>query len=234
MNSQTLLDSLCEIYQIMPEYQDIWGKRHLASQETRQQLLAAMDVPTETEAVMQQALARAEAAAWRGTLPPVQVVWENEYSIQIKLGIAETQANSLFSWTLVQEDGRRHSGEFRPADLDLWRQQLLEGERWQRRTLVLSEVPDSGYHTLELQNLEHPDTPAAIMSLIVAPRSCYQPEAVSSGRRIWGPAIQLYALRSARNWGHWRFYRSCACARIFSADGSRPGGIEPTACTVSP
>lgn len=76
MNSQTLLDSLCEIYQIMPEYQDFWGKHHLASQETRQRLLAAMDVPTETEEAMQQALARAEAVEWRCALPPVLLVWD--------------------------------------------------------------------------------------------------------------------------------------------------------------
>ena len=39
------------------------------------------------------------------------------------------------------------------------------------------------------------------MLLIVAPNACYQPEAVRDDGRTWGPAVQLYTLRSERNWG---------------------------------
>ena len=39
------------------------------------------------------------------------------------------------------------------------------------------------------------------MSLVVAPPSCYLPQAVGEAGRVWGPALQLYALRSRRNWG---------------------------------
>jgi (1->4)-alpha-D-glucan 1-alpha-D-glucosylmutase len=41
----------------------------------------------------------------------------------------------------------------------------------------------------------------AEMLLIVAPNACYQPEAVRDDGRTWGPAVQLYTLRSERNWG---------------------------------
>ena len=200
MSSRTALDRLCQHYHIASEYQDIWGKRHLASEQTRRALLAAMGVLTETGEVMQQALARAEAADWRRALPPVQVVWEDKDSIRVQVGVAETQASHQLRWLLVQEDGKQHSGVFRPADLDLSGQQALQGETWQRRVLRLSCVPGSGYHRLELHDPGQPDTALANMSLIVAPRSCYQPEAVRNGGRVWGPAVQLYAVRSVRNW----------------------------------
>ena len=37
--------------------------------------------------------------------------------------------------------------------------------------------------------------------LIVAPARCYSPPLLAGGARVWGLALQLYALRSARNWG---------------------------------
>jgi (1->4)-alpha-D-glucan 1-alpha-D-glucosylmutase len=39
------------------------------------------------------------------------------------------------------------------------------------------------------------------MTLIVVPERCHQPPALEDGGRIWGPAVQLYAVRSMRNWG---------------------------------
>src|SRR5213592_3766053 len=33
------------------------------------------------------------------------------------------------------------------------------------------------------------------------PGRCYEPEYFASGARAWGFAVQLYGLRSARNWG---------------------------------
>src|SRR5215510_7871004 len=35
----------------------------------------------------------------------------------------------------------------------------------------------------------------------VSPGRCYQPEFLERGGRVWGFTLQLYGLRSARNWG---------------------------------
>ena len=42
---------------------------------------------------------------------------------------------------------------------------------------------------------------AAVLTLIIVPRRCYTPPALEGSGRVWGPALQLYALRSGRNWG---------------------------------
>ena len=227
MSSQTLLDRLCERYHIAPEYQDIWGQRHIVSQETRQRLLTAMDVSTDTEESMQQALSRAETAVWRRALPPVLVFWEGEDAVHIQLGIAEPQVNHRFRWLLMQEDGKQQRGEFHPADLDLTGQQVVAGEIWQRRNLVVSGLPGSGYHRLELHDLEQPDTAAATMLLIVAPRTCYQPAAVRSGGQVWGPTIQLYAVRSARNWGIGDFTDLVRVLEFSAEAGAGLVGLNP-------
>lgn len=227
MNARTLLDQLCERYHITPEYQDIWGNRQPTVPQTQHALLAAMGVPTETEAAMQQALAQAEAADWRRFLPPVQVIDESGDAIRIQLGVTTGQASRRFSWTVVQEDGQRHSGEFCPAELELRGEQTVEGETWQHRMLVLPGVAAIGYHRLELHRLEQPDSPPATMSLVVAPRSCYQPEAVRNGGRVWGPAIQLYALRSARNWGIGDFTDLVRLLEFSARAGAALVGLSP-------
>jgi (1->4)-alpha-D-glucan 1-alpha-D-glucosylmutase len=201
MSTRTLLERLCEHYRIAPEYFDIWGRHHPASEQTRRSLLAAMGVPTGTGEAMEQALARVEAAEWTRILPPVQVVREGEESVRLRICLRASQAEHHFRWLVAEEEGARHNGEFRAADLELRGQKNLEGETRESRELVLSAIPGCGYHRLELHDLQQPEAPPATMSIIVTPRTCYQPEVMRGGGRVWGPAIQLYALRSARNWG---------------------------------
>jgi len=93
--------------------------------------------------------------------------------------------------------------------------------------LVLPGVAAIGYHRLELHQLEQPDSPAATMSLIVTPRNCYQPEAVRNGGRVWGPAIQLYALRSARNWGIGDFTDLIRILEFSAQAGAALVGLNP-------
>jgi hypothetical protein len=76
MTDRALLDRLCRCYGIAPEYTDIWGRSHPTSAETQRALLAAMDVPAETKADLEHALADYERRAWGNVLAPVQVVQE--------------------------------------------------------------------------------------------------------------------------------------------------------------
>ena len=56
---------------------------------------------------------------------------------------------------------------------------------------------------------------------------CFVPTALAEGRRIWGLSIQLYALRSARNWGVGDFTDLAAFARIAANAGAKIVGINP-------
>ena len=55
--------------------------------------------------------------------------------------------------------------------------------------------------------------------LIVAPRQAYQGDPAAP-RRMWALAVQLYALRSRRNWGHGDFSDLIELIEV----ASRPGG----------
>jgi len=58
-----------------------------------------------------------------------------------------------------------------------------------------------GYHSLSLEASGPRDTQHATMAVIVVPSSSYLHPRVRGSRRAWGLTIQLYGLRSRRNWG---------------------------------
>src|SRR6185503_9850514 len=84
----------------------------------------------------------------------------------------------------------------------------------------------SGYHRIQLSAPGHREVPHAEMSLIVAPSRCYLPEAVTRGRG-WGPMVNLYALRSSRNWGIGDFSDLLALIELGARHGASMVGVNP-------
>ena len=70
------------------------------------------------------------------------------------------------------------------------------------------------------------------MTLIVAPPSCYQPEAVQGEGRVWGPTVQLYGLRSRRNWGIGDFGDLRALVDLSAEAGGGSSRGQSPACPV--
>ncbi|MGR9014584.1 MAG: malto-oligosyltrehalose synthase, partial [Gammaproteobacteria bacterium] len=99
---------------------------------------------------------------------------------------------------LTREDGSRQEGFFQPSELEVTDIRQIDGEPYERGLLRLPICPDPGYHRL---TVHAPDNTEADMTLIVVPSTGYQPQALAEGGRIYGPALQLYTLRSQRNWG---------------------------------
>ena len=63
--------------------------------------------------------------------------------------------------------------------------------------------------------------------IIVAPQQAYQLPACASGRRIWLIAVQLYGIRSERNWGHGDFTDLADLVRLASESGAGGIGLNP-------
>jgi len=64
-------------------------------------------------------------------------------------------------------------------------------------------------------------------NLLPRPQSCYQPEFLERGGRTWGFAVQLYGLRSARNWGIGDFGDLRALIETSAALGAGLVGLNP-------
>ncbi len=205
MLNQHLLDRLCALSGIEPEYLDIWGNRHVTSEETKQALLAAMHIDANSAADLERAVAECEAQSWRNMLAPVQVITETHTAHQVALTIPLTMARNVFEWRLTLESGETSGGRCTPAELIVLEQRQIVDVSFVRYGLPLPFALASGYHRLEIdaaaEGLETEGSQHSVMRLIVVPSACYLPPALTGDGRVWGLAVQLYALRSQRNWG---------------------------------
>lgn len=224
MIDSTPLDRLCVCYGIATEYTDIWGRPHPVSEETKRALLAEMGVTAETEAGLVQALEEAEMRAWGRLLPPVQVVRETGGTLGITLTVPAAHAHERLRWSLTEEHGEQHEGEFCLELLERLEHKKVAGTSFIRCLLPLSQGLPAGYHRLEL---EGPKDLRASMPLIVAPLRCYQPPALTGEGRIWGLTVQLYGLRSQRNWGIGDFTDLKGLVEFAAGIGADIVGVNP-------
>ncbi|MGH8751048.1 MAG: 4-alpha-glucanotransferase [Burkholderiales bacterium] len=199
MTDPHALDRLCALYGIAVEYTDQLGRHIVVPRATKIALLAAMGVRADSSADATRALEEREDQAWRRILAPVQVVRENEKPICIGLTLPAAQAARQLVWTLTLENGEQLRGLIRAHELMRLAERKIAGHAYVNYGFDLPHTPGCGYHRFELAG--DGLTLNESMSLIVAPLTCYQPPVLSGINRVWGLAVQLYALRSRRNWG---------------------------------
>ena len=216
----TPLDRLCELTGIAPDYSDIWGKRHPVSDETRVALLAAMGVDVHD---LHRAAEELGNRDWLAGLRRVQVVEASAHPYRISLYLPARHEQQLHAWTLRLENGHTQLGELRPAELDHIAERSVRAERYVEVSFVLRQRLPMGYHQVAV---EGPGLRTS-MQLIVAPSTCYQPAAVKGDGRVWGAALQLYAVRSQRNWGIGDLTDLKAIIERSGAVGAGFAGVNP-------
>ncbi|MCZ7654796.1 MAG: 4-alpha-glucanotransferase [Rhodocyclaceae bacterium] len=225
MSETPPLERLAALCGIEADYHDIWGKRHLTSDRTRRLLLAAMGVPPDADPAR---LAEdIENRDWRRPLPPVHVMRQTDAPHAIEISVPAGWARENFNWTLNLEQGARHGGQFRPRDLEAAGERSIGGATFQRFRLPLPPIGETGYHRLELERPGQDAAQPAQMTLIVVPADCYRPEALRNGGRVWGPAVQLYGVRSRRNWGIGDFGDVAALLDLAAESGAGIVGLNP-------
>jgi 4-alpha-glucanotransferase len=90
--------------------------------------------------------------------------------------------------------------------------------------LILPENLPTGLLRLRVAHIDGSSTEEA--TLIVCPARAYQGEA-SGPRRMWALAVQLYSVRSARNWGHGDFTDLLALVDLAADLGASGVGLNP-------
>ena len=221
-----LIERLAELAGIQPLYQDIWGHTHHASVATKQALLAAMGIACGDETQARESLERWWQAPWQRLLPAVSVHTVGESLLRVTLRLPARDLGRNARWRLTLEGGGSHAEAFRPETLArLERAGLPDGEYL---ALALDLPPSCcatpGYHRLEV---DLDGQASAGMSLIVCPATCYQPPAVSGERRAWGVSVQLYGVRSARNWGMGDFTDLAKLVDWAAGAGAALVGVNP-------
>jgi (1->4)-alpha-D-glucan 1-alpha-D-glucosylmutase len=192
MTFDSPLQQLADLAGIVSEYHDIWGNLHAASDSTRVGLLRAMGVACDNETEIAAALANWQTRHWRQRLAPVQVAPAGQ-APRVQLHLPASEMATRLRWTLTLEDGADAdlSDEFLPADLPQLASSEIDGAQWHALGLDLPAIDRPGYHQLRIGDSQ--------LSLILHPPRCHR--ALDENQRVWGLSLQLYGVRSARNWG---------------------------------
>ncbi|PHM38944.1 4-alpha-glucanotransferase [Xenorhabdus mauleonii] len=178
------LDELATEAGIASEFINAYGKPQAIPAEIRHRILHAMnaDIPVERPVF------HSNTSTQTASLPDVIVLLQGQ---EINLPLDDTNS---YQWQIQTEQGE------------------VFHSRCQYH-FTLSTILPLGYHTLTLIPEVEPESssqrqsnPARSMQpqsvqLIVAPERCYEPQAITHGEKLWGACIQLYTLRSEKNWG---------------------------------
>ena len=198
--SEELLDQLFNRLGIEKEFFDYRGIRHVSSPAVRRQLVEAMGYSLTSERDARQVLQQLDWLPWLQGIPPVAVLHEH-WEKAIEIHIPEAKHAMLARWQIRCEQGRLLEGDF-IADKEVFLEEaVVEGRLLHKYRLHLPNDIPTGYHKLTLRFAQTSRLADRVCYLIVAPRKCFQPPALESGKRIWGLSVQLYSLRSDRNWG---------------------------------
>jgi (1->4)-alpha-D-glucan 1-alpha-D-glucosylmutase len=220
---RTALERLAERQGVALDYHDIWGNRHHAAPGSLAAILAAMGVPAPDEAAAEAALREDDAAHWRRVLPPVMVVRADRPPVRVRLTLSTALDGATLGWRIREESGVEHGGELVPGALPALESATC-GAAYVTRDLVLPVTPPLGYHRLEIV---HAGETLAAMPLVVVPRECYVPPALAGGARVWGLAVQLYAMRSERNWGIGDLTDLRTLVELWGTRGAALVGVNP-------
>jgi len=226
MNDGRHLDELCRALGIQQRYTDQAGDPHEVSDATLHAMLAALGHPVRDEAEAAQALRMIERQSVEAMVPPTILLRPGHDALLVPLTLPKHD-EARFYWRLVTEEGATYGSETRIGTLPLLGALSIDGEPWERRSLALPPNLPLGYHRLELRL---PDAPNRIATthLILAPARAYLPPSLEQdSRRLWGIALQLYALRSDRNWGIGDFTDLRQLVKAAAAAGADFVGLNP-------
>lgn len=217
----TALHRLARAHGIALEYRNAWGKAQRISDDTLRAVLAAMHVDVATDDAVMRALEALDFARCRQCLPPMSVVREDLRPWRIGVNLPPSYRSQALAWRVIAEDG----GEYRFAipDAEMSVASASHGPCAAVR-LPLDAPLSIGYHTIELcangARIAHG-------VLAVAPARCHRPAALRNGGRAWGVAVQLYGVRSARNFGMGDFTDLANLVARVGAEGADVVGVNP-------
>ena len=189
MKQDNALKQVAEMARIADSYVSAWGDEAKVADETIRRLLASLGYDTTNDETL---LKSAEKKHKQDVLDPVLVVRDGE-PIEVALNLGASARESEFSWRLDTEQGEVLEGYLQS--------QIVRDDRKEGGPLVFALPSDIawGYHKLTISRKRR-KAPYE-MTLIVTPKACYKQDAIVNGKKMWGPSVQLYTLRTQHNWG---------------------------------
>jgi 4-alpha-glucanotransferase len=205
-----LINELSEMCGIIPEYWDIFGKKHIASIETKKAILRAMGINADSTEEVAREILRIKALPWTCFIEPVHVVSINNLPLKIPvyMPVDEGQEGLItLSWQVSNKDNPSfpaNSGGLSGNSIIIEEQKWINGTRYIKSYIELGGELHGEYNIGYYSINASCRTPETVLNrtsrLIITPDACYVPPELEAGK-AWGLCINLYSIRSFKNWG---------------------------------
>lgn len=195
----SLIEQLVQARGIESEYIDAWGTRAVIKQESKEKILEAMGYPVGDETALLAKINEETEQNWLRVVDPVTVVRTGE-NTQLLIKLPIDFANDTLVLKITQGKRTIQEFEFVAVDQELVAAVEIRDIEIQQYLFEFSDELDMGYYDLTLYE-KGQDEPLGEGKLIVAPKQCYKQQELIQGKKMWGPSVQLYCLRSKHNWG---------------------------------
>ncbi|GAB2914709.1 4-alpha-glucanotransferase [Rheinheimera gaetbuli] len=215
----TLLAELIAFCGIETEFNDAWGNPTTVSQQHQLALLQAQGFDTDDDETAALQLLQRQLDFWQQPLQAVAVQRHDE-PVQLLLQVNLEQANSELALILTTENGDEQYFKLIPVEGELVQVVVLDEVEYHQYQHRLSLTLTAGYHQLQIADTD------IKQKLIITPGRCYQPD-VFQQQKQWGIALQLYALRSERNWGIGDFTDLATTVKYLASVGADFVGLNP-------
>jgi len=219
----SLLEQLVEYRGIESNYNDAWGRPTTIASETKTKLLSAMGYQVDEPELLLKQVQDNSNNTWLSVLNPVQVLRIEEH-LQIVVRLPIELVTDEYVAQIDTELGEVIQHRFVPIDGQLANVVHIEDIEFQEYLIDIPITLPLGYHTL---SLVIDDDELGSMRLIIAPSSCFKPETLTQGQKVWGLSVQLYCLRSEHNWGVGDFSDLSFLVERLAKQGAQFVGLNP-------
>ena len=230
MSSGATLERLSELVGLITSYRDAWGNTRRMTQGTQRALLAAMGIDAENSDAVAASVRDLEDAPWRRPLDLVLVApHARRAGLRVPLTLPAAADGRRIGWRFEKEMGEARDGNVRFGELPLLEGRKLDGEAFERRALEIAIPTGPGYHRLRVFGSGAgglgDDSEGISLPVIVVPN--HVPRRRRDQGRARGIGIQLYGLRSARNWGIGDFTDLARFLGLAARLGADAVGLNP-------
>ncbi len=190
-------ERLATLHGIGASYHDFKGDLKHIGKTSKAAILNVLGVANDDDRAIDSAVSNHETVRWMRMLAPVFVANAGQPPL-VDVSVPLALKASEIAWSITLESGEIRTGSIAFKKMAILERGALDEREFARVRLELPADLPLGYHSLNVTL----DTGLTGESrLIIAPATSFEPASIRRGERAWGIAVQLYALRSNRNWG---------------------------------
>lgn len=216
------LKQLASLAGLQDSYVHANGHTEHIALPVQQAILRAMGFDLSSEQTVAAHIQQLQQRVWQELLAPVSVHTEGE-PLTIRLQLAASTASSNWHWQITLENAEQLQGELVLQPKDIVAEYSLGSDKILAFDVKIDAALVTGYHLLQFSDGKQ----QLQQQLIVSPARCFQLHDSAILHKTMGPAIQLYAIRSSRNWGMGDFTDLKNMVAPLAAQGNDFIGLNP-------